>query len=134
MQVFKVERPSSSSSSSRRAAATRRTAASSRTRNAAVKRPPSLASSLAYVLCLLLSVGAVVVLAELQDFDLQLEPTSTSIHYIDFYIRGPGEIDLSRLNVTAVSEAKNYYSGIGGGDDDDEDLADDDVSSLLVLF
>jgi hypothetical protein len=64
--------------------------------------------------------------AERLDFDLLLPATSSSIHYTDFYLRGPSaSIDMSGLVLTAVSEAK-YYSGVSGTDDNFDEGGDDD--------
>lgn len=51
-------------------------------------------------------------LADLQSFDLMLPHTSRSIHYVEFYLRGPGAvIDLSGLQLTAVSSSAAQDDG-----------------------
>lgn len=45
------------------------------------------------------------VVAEIRPFDLDLQPTDTSIVFTDGYIRAPGYVDLTSLNFEAISES-----------------------------
>lgn len=71
--------------------------------------------------------------AELRDFDLLLEHTSLSINYVEFYLRGPGTIDLSRLSIQTVERGADMTNSSTVKNDDmmDDDLADDTVDDGL---
>lgn len=82
---------------------------------------------------LLLPFVAVILLAktvpasgELVDFDLVLDPTSQTIHYTDFYLRGPGYLDLSSLFFTAVDQPSDTKTVVAWQQDDDGGTDDDD--------
>lgn len=60
--------------------------------------------------------------AEIEDFNLLLPATSATIHFTDFYLRGPGSIDLSGLTLSAVSQVP-----VSDFDDDDRTFQDDAI-------
>jgi hypothetical protein len=83
-------------------------------------------------LALAITTFAALVSAEIQEFNILLPATSKSIRYTDFYLRGPGSVDLSGLILKPVSDVhRSYYPAPKDDDDgyeeDDDGLEDDDT-------
>jgi hypothetical protein len=74
-------------------------------------------SFLWHIVAIVTILSPVAVRAEIQTFNLVLAATSASIHYTNFYIRGPGEIDLSGIRLKAISERHNIYPQRSADDD-----------------
>ena len=76
---------------------------------------------------ILLAALAILASAEIQEFHVILPATSTSIHYTNLYLRGPGSVDVSQLLLTPISDLHQSYFPVHANDDDDDDDDDDDA-------
>ena len=78
---------------------------------------------------LALTTASVVALAaaEIQEFNVVLPATSTSLRYTELYLRGPGSVDVSGLILTAISEPHKSYYPATQDDDDDYNAVDDEA-------